>query len=263
MNTHSYSPYQVPSQLAIHHVALLRPFKWLALAWQDLRHHPKASLAHGLIVSSLILGTLLITNIHVYVIAAAISGFMLIGPILASGLCELSRRDERGESVSFDDSLAGLKDKQSSLIRFAGILLAVSLLWFVISGLVLATIVGDITPSLQQTLWGNVLDFISPINLILYSVIGGILASIVFVVSVVSVPAMIDSSVSAQQAMAVSSKATTENLATMIVWAALIAVLSVIGFASLLLGMIVIYPLLGHATWHAYRDLVKTNENRR
>lgn len=256
MNVQSYINHHIPSQLSIHHVAIARPFKWLALAWQDLSDNPKASLAHGLIVTALMLVTLLITSVHVYVIAAAITGFMLVGPILSAGLCELSRQNEQGNIVSFDHSLEGLKPIQNSLVRFSSTLLGFSIVWFVISGLLLLVTVGDGAPSLQQLLWGNILEIVTPVQLVLYTLIGGILASIVFVVSVISVPAIIDHNISAVDAMAVSTKVTLENIPTMLVWAGLIVLLTAIGFASYLVAMIVIFPLLAHATWHAYRDLV-------
>ncbi|NQZ52757.1 MAG: DUF2189 domain-containing protein [Piscirickettsiaceae bacterium] len=257
MSVQSYINHKIPSQLTIHHVALLRPFNWLAQAWQDISRHPKASLAHGLTVSALLLVVLVITSVNIYIIAAAISGFMLLGPIMAAGLCELSRRNESGESVSFDDSLAGLRHCQSSLNHLAGILLGFSVLWFLISGLVLTLTIGDIAPPLDQTLWGGFLALVTPMQLTLYIVVGGLLASIVFVVSVVSVPAIIENDIPAVDAMAISFKVVTSNLLTMLVWAALIVLLTAIGFATFLVGMIVIYPLLGHATWYAYRDLVE------
>lgn len=260
MNVHSYINHHIPAQFSIKHVAVIRPFNWLALAWQDMTQHPKASLAHGLIVTSLLLVTLLITSIHVYVIAAAITGFMLIGPILSAGLCEQSRQNEQGNVVSFDSSLEGLKRCQSSLIQFSSILLSFTLIWFAISGLLLLVTVGNTLPPLQQLLWGNVFDIVTPMQLALYTIIGGLLASLVFVVSVVSVPAIIENNISALDAMAASVKVVIENMPTMLVWAALIVLLTGIGFATYLIGMVVIYPLLAHASWHAYRDLVQNDK---
>jgi uncharacterized membrane protein len=259
MSVQSYINHHVPSQISIHHVAILRPFKWLAQGWLDINNHLMASLAHGLAVSALIMATLFLTNMNIYVVAVIISGFMLIGPIMAAGLCELSRRNESGEAVSFDDSLTGIRHCQSSLNHFAGILLAFSVLWFLISATVLFLTVGNIAPSLDQLVWGggDFLEFVTPTQVLLYLIVGGLLASIVFVVSVVSVPAIIENDIPAVDAMAISFKVTITNLATMLVWASLIVVLTAIGFATFLVGMIIIYPLLGHATWYAYRDLVE------
>lgn len=259
MSVQSYLNHHIPSQLAIHHVAIQRPFKWLEQAWSDINNHPLASLAHGLIVSALIVATLFLTSINIYVLAVIISGFMLIGPIMAAGLCELSRRNESDEAISFDDSLEGLRHCQSALNHFAGILLGFSVLWFAISGMVLFLTIGNIAPSLDQLVWGDFLAFVTPMQLMLYLIVGGLLATIVFVVSVVSVPAIIENNIPAVDAMALSFKVTTTNLATMFVWASLLILLTLIGFATFLVGMIIIYPLLGHATWYAYRDLVEKN----
>jgi len=247
----------IPSQVSVHHVALLKPFHWLSLALQDINHHPAASLSHGLMVTLLILVTLVISSFHVYIIAAALTGFMLIGPIFSAALCELSHQSEQGKAVSFDSSIEGIKDKQDPLIHFSAILLGASFVWFLLSALVLLATVGDIAPSLEQVLWGNMFDTITPLQIAVYAAVGGLLACIVFVVTAVSVPAIIDHNMPALDAMAVSTKVTLENLPTMFVWAALIALLTGIAFATYLVGMIVIYPLLSHATWHAYRDLVE------
>ena len=256
MNVQNSIEKHIPTQFSIKHAAIIRPFNWLALGWQDISRHPKASLTYGLIVTTLTLVTLLITSIHVYVIVAVVTGFMLIGPILSAGLCEQSRQTEQGKAVNFDSSLKGLKHCQSSLSQFSIILLGLALIWFTISGLLLLVTVGSAPPSLQQLLWGHIFDIISPMQLVLYTVVGGLLASIAFVISVISVPAIIEHNISAIDAMAVSIKVVIKNIPTMLVWAALIVILIGIGFATYLIGMIVIYPLLAHASWHSYRDLV-------
>lgn len=256
MNLQSHIHYRVPTQFSIKHAALFRPFIWLQKGWQDISHHPGASLSHGLIITGLFLMTLLITSSYVYVLAAVISGALLIGPIMAAGLCEISRRREKGESVSFDDSLIGLSRNQNALVKFASMLLGFSVAWFVVSALLLMVTIGDVAPPLDKSLWGDFFNLVTPLEMTLYLVVGGLLAAIVFVVSVVSVPAIIDSRITALDAVFLSIKTVTSNLATLLIWAGLIVLLTGMGFATLLLGMIVIYPLLGHASWHAYRDLV-------
>lgn len=256
MSVQSHIHYQVPAQFSIQHVAFLRPFVWLARGSRDLFRHPKVSLAHGLIVSGAFLLILLVTSSHVYILAAVMSGFMLVGPIMAAGLCEISRRAQVHEHVSFDDSLDGLSRNQTSLTKFAGMLLGLSVAWFVISGLVLMATVGNVVPAFDQSLWGDFFSYVTPMQLALYMVVGGLLASMVFVLSVVSVPAIIDSNIKAMDAVFTSIKVVANNIPTMLVWAGLLALLTAVGIATFLLAMVVIYPLLGHATWHAYRDLV-------
>ncbi len=93
-------------------------------------------------------------------------------------------------------------------------------------------------------------------QLIAYVASGGALAALVFVLSVVAVPLIIDrESTTTGEAMSASLSACMQNLPAAIVWAALITALVAVGFATMLIGMLVIFPLLGHATWHAYRDL--------
>lgn len=257
MSVQSHLNYKIPSQFSIQHAALFRPFTWLFKGWQDFIKNPDTSLAHGLIVTGVFLMALLITSSHIYVLAAVISGFMLIGPIMAAGLCEISRQTENGEAVSFDSSLNGLSRNQKALMRFSSILLGLSVLWFVLSALVLMATVGNVAPALDKTLWGDFFNIVTPMQMVLYLVVGGLLASMVYVVSVVSVPAIIDSPVKALDAILISIKVVATNIPTMLVWAALIVLLTGIGLATFLIGMLVIYPLLGHASWHAYRDLVK------
>ena len=145
----------------------------------------------------------------------------------------------------------------SALLRFGGILGAIALLWFIASATMLQTTLHTSTPSLGVALWGSFTDAITGPELLGYIISGAILAGIVFILSVVAVPLIIDRHTSAMDAMWISLKAVLSNIPAMLVWAALIVGVTALGFMTLLLGMIVVAPLLGHATWHAYRDLVK------
>ena len=118
-------------------------------------------------------------------------------------------------------------------------------------------IADNVAPSLESTVWGDVMRQLNSSQLIAYSVIGTVLASIVFALSVVTVPMIIERHVDASTAMRMSLRVTMRDLPAMMVWAALIVVLVFIGFFTGLVGMVVIFPLLGHATWRAYRELVE------
>jgi uncharacterized membrane protein len=240
----------------VRRVPLTQPFTWIAKGWDDLLHHKGASLAYGALVS--VMGALILTiGRHPYLMAAAISGFLLVGPVMATGLCELSRRRTRGEVSNFDTSLQTMADHRSSLFRYAGMLLLFSLAWFVLSSLMLYLAFGSVGPSYFETMWGDLRANLSSAQVVSYLLLGGILASVVFAISVVSVPMIIDRGADASTAMRTSLRVTLEaDLPVMIVWGALCVVLVGFGFLTFLVGMVVVFPLLGHATWYAYLDLM-------
>ena len=256
MNTATHLSGQPIAALPVLRVPLTRPFVWLRKGWDDLRHTPGASLAYGFLVSAM--GALILTFwSHPYFIAASISGFLLVGPLLTTGLCELSRLRAKGQPTGFDDSLSALGRNREALLRFSVGLLAISAIWFASSTLMLHMALGSAGPTLGSTIWGSLFDQVSSAQLVSYLAVGGILACIVFTRSVVSVPLLIDRQTDAGTAVKTSLQVTLSDLPAMVVWAALIVTLVSFGFATFLTGMIVVFPLLGHATWHAYRDLVE------
>jgi len=225
------------------------------MGWDDLTHHRGASLAWGALVS--VLGALILAyGRHPYFVAAMTSGFLLLGPVITAGLCELSRCRDNGEPANFETSLRPLRRNQRSLLDFAQVLLLISVLWFALSASILYLAIGEIAPQITSTVWGDVMRQLSPNQMLLYVVSGAILASIVFILSVVTVPMIVDRHVDASTAMRTSARVTIRDLPAMLLWSILVVLLVSTGFATSLLGMVVIFPLLGHATWHAYRDLV-------
>lgn len=240
----------------IRSVPLTRPFVWLACAWNDLLHHRVSSLIYGVIVCSM--GALILAfERHPVYIAAAISGFLLVGPILAAGLCELSRCSDSNLPTNFDSSLKALRRNHDSLLGVANRLLLISVSWFVFSYLLMQSTIGTVAPTIDQTVWGDVLRHLSERQIASYLLSGGVLAAIVFALSVVTVPMIVDRHVDARTAIRTSLRVAFKDFPVMLVWGALLVALVAIGFATFLIGMVVIFPLLGHATWYAYRDLVK------
>jgi uncharacterized membrane protein len=246
-----------PPQLhfEIRRVPALQPLKWLDRGWDDLRTIGSAGLAHGALIAILGGVLLMLGSSHMYLVAAAVSGYLLVGPIMTTGLCELARRRETHETLSFDDSLQALSRNAEGLLQFGGILAALALLWFVLSAVLLATVLSAPAPSLAVALWGGSM-LVSSSQLVGYILCGAVLAVIVFAMSTVAVPLLIDRHASAWEAIRTSLHATLINLPAMLVWALLIVGLTAIGFLTLLVGMVVLAPLLGYATWHAYRDLI-------
>ena len=236
-------------------VPLTRPFIWLGRGWEDLKDHPMASLAYGALVSGMG-GIILMYNHHPYMIAASLSAFMMFGPIMTVGLCELSRRRDTGQRRDFGSSLKAMHHNPRGLLGFARRLLLISVVWILLSSMMLQAALGNIAPSVEATVWGDVLRHLSTAQLLAYLGAWGILSAIVFAISVVSVPMILDLNADANTAIRTSLRVTMRDLPAVMVWAALIVLLIGLGFATMLFGMVVVFPLLGHATWYAYRDLV-------
>lgn len=234
-----------------------RPLAWLKAGWRDLVANPIASLAYGLLFA--IAGDFILIfswrNPHLF--TAAISGFFLVGPLLAAGLYEISRRQAAGQASTFVDSLAGWRRNGQSVALFGLLLALIGVSWERTSAVLFALLAPDLNPDLSA--------FVSSILssndyrglMIVWFIAGGSLALFVFAISAVSVPMLLDRDADFVTAMMTSLRAVLLNLDTMLLWAALIVALTLLGFATLLFGLVILMPLLGHASWHAYRDLVK------
>jgi uncharacterized membrane protein len=242
----------------IRQVPVFRPLAWLHLGWLDMRKHWAASLGHGALIMALGWTLLVICGTHPYFIAAAISGFLLVGPIMSAGLYEMSRRYSLGQSANFDESLEGFARNTAGLFKFGVILAICAVVWFAISALLLGTVFHIPAPDMRETLYRGFLDTVNRSQVLAYITIGAVLATAVFAVSVIAVPLIIDRHTSASQGMRASVRAVFRNIPAMIVWSALIVILIVIGYlVPLLVGLLLVTPLLGHSTWYAYKDMIR------
>jgi uncharacterized membrane protein len=237
-------------------VPIYAPFVWLRNGWRDVRRNWGASLGYGALILALGWTLLVFCGTHPYFIAAAISGFLLVGPLMSAGFCEMSRRYSLGQSASFDDSLEGFARNAPALLEFGVILAICAAGWFLISALLLGTVFHVAAPDMSETLYRGFLDSTNRSQVLAYICVGGILATAVFTVSAVSIPMIVDQNASVGQAMRASVHAVLRNIPAMILWSALILVMTIIGYAPLLAGMLIIAPLLGHATWYAYADTI-------
>ncbi len=230
--------------------------RWLRLGWRDLANQPGQSLAYGLgiFLVSVVLVWLLVLLGRDYIIFPTLSGFMIVAPALAVGLYEKSRAIEAGEQVTLRRMLLA-RPKAGPQIFFAGLLLCLlMLLWMRAAVLVYALFFGVRPfPGLDHIVAMLLTEPIGWAMLIVGTAIGGLFASFAFAISVFSIPMLLDRRTDALTAMATSMALVWNNLVPMVIWGAIILALFVVSVATSLFGLLLIFPLLGHATWHAYR----------
>ena len=254
------SPQALIKRIAIDRVAFDAPWAWLAAGWRDLWCAPHVSLAYGAAFSLMSVGltvTLLSRGLEALVLSLA-GGFLLIGPIAAIGLYETSRLLENGYHVTLRAVVrAGLRTPGQ--LGFLGAILAFAFfVWLQLAFLLFMLFFGgrplppasEFVPTLLFTLHGLGL-------LVAGTMVGAIIAFIVFAISAISVPLLMTRRIDAVTAMAASVDAVRLNPKAMMLWAGLVAGFMALGIATSFAGLVVVFPLIGHATWHAFRDLVK------
>jgi uncharacterized membrane protein len=232
------------------------PWRWLRKGWADLRTAPGASLFYGAVLA--VMGAVLVRMVGQAAYALAlVTGFLLVGPFLAMGLYEVSRRRERGQAVALGPTLTAWKANAPAIGFYAVILALLMAVWIRVSVVVVALFFEGGVPTLP-TLARDILSSENGLLfLFAYLAAGAGFALLVFATSVVSLPMLLDrQKMDTLTAMITSFNALRTNFAPMALWGAVIVVLTAIGFATLYLGLVILMPLIGHATWHAYRETV-------
>jgi uncharacterized membrane protein len=233
-----------------------RPWHWLQAGWNDLLAAPRVSLAYGAVVSaaSWLLFIILQESDWLYLLLPLAGGFLLIAPFVAVGLYETSRRLDSGEPISL--RIALLAWRRPVQVASFGILLLLlhfawmraALLWFVLyfhTG----------TPPLDQ-LPLYLLDAGNLPFLVIGTLMGGAFALLTFSLSVVSLPLLVDRDIDVISAGIASIRAVLTNPKAMLLWAGLIVLFTAVGIATFFFGLALLFPLIGHASWHAYKDLI-------
>lgn len=233
-------------------LSITAAFSWLRLGWRDMSIAPRQSLFYGAmltLLSALIaIATWRFGTLAMYLGLA--SGFVFVGPFLAMGLYSISYQLEVRSTprISF-----GLREGREHLREMAvlGICLLVVLLVWARA----ATIMNVFRPSHVVESWRELLPYFG-----IGSAVGAVFSAIVFAATAFSLPMLLDRRTDAVTAVVTSINATLRNKRTMLVWGMLIVTMVLIGFATFLIGFIVLLPLIGHATWHAYRATIDASE---
>lgn len=246
-------------------VPLTAPVQWLILGWRDLLRCGCLSLAHGFFLAAFGLALMATAYQHFWLLAGAFSGFLVVAPVLATSLYAMSRAVEHGGTIGWqllrDTWLSWQQSRFMEsggywcLVRF-GLLLALAGTGWVVTSAALITLLAPAPINAPLDFLRHVV--LSRDNFLFetWLAMGGILAAPIFASSIVSMPLLLDRRSNLLMAVLTSWRVVLANPGPMALWAALIMTLVLTSFATLMLGLIVLIPLLGHASWHAYRALV-------
>lgn len=253
------APVYISPQPAIRKIELDRPWQWLVRGWSDLRGAPTVSLTYGVLaaVTGYLLTFGLLWADMLYLILPLAAGFLIVGPILTVGLYEVSRRAELGEGTTLAEALGAFRRNGSQIALMGVVLMLLMFAWARIAAIIFFLYFGLEPPSFEDLFASTFLEPGSLPFLVLGTVVGGAMAMLAFSISVISIPLLLDRPrANVVDAIATSFRAVQTNFAPMLFWAVLIAGFTAGGLVTLYLGLVVTLPLIGHATWHAYRDLV-------
>ncbi len=238
------------------HLPLDIGFKWLAMGWRDIVRQPLLSLLYGLSIAvlSIMFIALLVALEYDYILFPALAGFLIVGPLLGVGLYAKSRAHEAGKSIALGEMLF-VKLRSGAQIFYATLLLCLLMLLWMRAAVLLYALFFGVTPFPGLS---HIVDLLvnEPMGWAMLGVgtaVGGLFASFAFALSAFSIPMLLDRRTDALTAMGTSMALVWNNVAPMIAWGAIILFLSAVGVATFMVGFIVIFPLLGHASWHAYR----------
>ena len=246
-----------PSRSGLQHISAV-VMCWLSRGWHDYKKRPVASLLYGTgfsVLSWLVVLVLSLSDLH-WALLPALSGAMLVGPVIAVGLYQISRQLNSSAPVKIE--------APGQILLIGSILMVLVLAWIRAATILFALFYGlkpfpgfiDLLQTLFQTSSGFWL-------IIVGSLVGGLFAAFSFAITVFSLPMLISSPVDAFTAMGKSFSASVSHFWLTCIWGMTITGLALIGFISGMLLMIIIFPLLGYASWHAYCDVFKTTNKKK
>jgi uncharacterized membrane protein len=249
-------PPRIGPTVTIKRPSIGAPFNWLRAGWKDMTSAWPTALFYGLCfwVMAVTLAVIF-QNKPEYAMSIA-SGCLLVGPFLAMGLYEVSRLRELGKPNQFTASLMCWRTHIRSMGMLVLVLMVLELLWGRASLVVFAVFFNTAMPSttgvLQAVFNPDNIDF-----LLAYLLVGGFFTTLVYSISVVSIPFIRDKDVDAITAAITSVRVVLSNTLVMVLWGVCLTTLTLLAFLPAGIGIILVGPLLGHASWHAYRATVE------
>jgi uncharacterized membrane protein len=245
---------EAPPRIALRPLSWRDPLRWLALGWRDFRRAPGIGLFYG--GCFMAMGWMLLTvfqHAPAYMLALS-AGFLLMGPFLCLGLYRASQRLEAGERPDFGDSLLAWDTRTAQLGIFGFVLLVLEMLWGRAT-LVLFAVSFDGMPDFK----GSLLALLDPENLgftVAWLLLGALFAGLIYAVSVVAMPMILHRQTDAVTAGLTSLRLVLGQPGVMLWWGALITALVLLALLPWFAGLLIVGPVLGHASWHAYRAAV-------
>lgn len=252
------TPESLPEPLpAINRIDASAPFDWLRRGWGDLKATRFKGCFYGLIFVLMGYAIVWIYATRWQLTMGLIGGFFLMGPFLSSGIYDLSRQREQSAKVSLLESMTCWTRNMGSLAFFAIILTFAMIVWARVSVILFALASTTSFPTIQGVM-RQIFSLENPQFVMLWAAVGFVFASIVFAIGVISAPMMLDRRSDTLAAVFTSARSLHANPRALYVWAVLIVLIIGTSMVAGFLPLLVTAPIIGHATWHAYRDLVAT-----
>ena len=250
---------RVDVDVNINAITLEQPWEWLRKGWADLRRAPVFSLTYGavFVAVSLLMTLGLLADGLFFIVPVLAAGFFLVAPMLGIGLYQISANLETGAPVHFCQAREAWRRNAVQLAAMALVLVFMMLVWMLAAILVFALFFDNPVPTWERFIPTVFLSGENNTFVLAGVLVGGVIAVFTFAISAVTVPMLMDRpAVDVMTAMRTSVAAVRRNWQPMGLWAALIVLFVGLGILTWFIGLLIAMPLVGHGTWHAYRDLV-------
>lgn len=270
MTTESHSEDQRPMQnLLIDEMAWVQKvdsddvWQWLAKGWDDL----KATASVGVVYAGLFtcFGLFITFGFYFmdlpYLILPSMSGFALVGPALAIGFYEISRKRALGERCSIMDAFMAFRRNTLGIMGLGVFLVFLFQVWIRVSFTIAALNFPGVSPEWEDIITRALTTFDGVTFFASITLVGSAFALLVFLVGAFSIPMMVDKKTVLVPSMITSAFAVAHNKRVMVLWAAIIVTCSFVGIITCFIGLLITFPLIGHATWHGYKQVIQPTEN--